>query len=116
MLAKFRLSSHNLHIETGRHHKPKTPIELRTCMCDNTQVEDEIHLLLNCPFYNNIRCKFFNNIFKTGIIKKDCMSEFELFAAIMSCKDNVILNLLGKYICQCFSLKAEKSLSSSQAI
>ena len=44
-ISKFRVGDHNLRIETGRHCKPKTPIEKRTC-CKCGSVEDEIHFLL----------------------------------------------------------------------
>ena len=41
--ARFRISSHNLRIETGRHEKPKIPSEDRTCLkCNLNEVEDEI--------------------------------------------------------------------------
>ena len=30
-IARFRISSHTLEIETGRHRRPKVPIEERTC-------------------------------------------------------------------------------------
>ncbi len=41
-IAKFRCSSHHLAIETGRHHKPKLPVECRKCVdCDI--IEDEVH-------------------------------------------------------------------------
>ena len=40
-ITKFRVSSHNLIIETGRHTKPKTPRENRICkLCNNNEVGD----------------------------------------------------------------------------
>ena len=45
-LTKFRLSSHELEIETGRGKQPvKTPISDRKCKLCNT-IEDEFHVLL----------------------------------------------------------------------
>ncbi len=46
-LARLRTSSHNLKIETGRHTRPKTPVENRVCQHCNI-LEDEFHFLLMC--------------------------------------------------------------------
>ena len=52
-LTKFRLSNHSLMIEKGRYTGLKP--EERLCpFCPNL-VEDEIHFLLNCHTYKNIR-------------------------------------------------------------
>ena len=48
-IARFRISSHNLKIETGRHNIPKTPIEQRICdKCSSNDVEDEFHCPMVC--------------------------------------------------------------------
>ena len=54
-LTKFRLSNHDLMIETGRYTKPKIPKENRFCPFCADKVEDEIHFLIICPTYNNLR-------------------------------------------------------------
>ena len=47
ILAKFRVGNHNLQIEKGRHTKPLTPRELRSCECCHSKnVEDECHFFL----------------------------------------------------------------------
>ena len=49
-LSRFRLSSHNLEIELGRHARCKIPVNQRICKnCAMGEVEDEIHFLLKCP-------------------------------------------------------------------
>ena len=64
-LNKFRLGNHQLLIETGRHTIPKTPENLRICpFCQINEVEHELHFMLSCPFYNNLRSKFFDDIKK----------------------------------------------------
>ena len=51
-VARLRLSSHNLEIERGRHTRPKTPVVNRTCRrCQTTQVDDEIHFLMQCIMF-----------------------------------------------------------------
>ena len=53
-LSRLRLRSHNLAVEGGRHRN--IPREQRTCeFCDANQVEDEIHFLLFCPKYDELR-------------------------------------------------------------
>ena len=48
-IARFKLSSHNLKIETGRHETPKIPLEERKCnKCDSNDIEDELHCLFIC--------------------------------------------------------------------
>ena len=45
----FRLSSHSLQIELGRHNN--TPINDRLCTrCDYNAVDDEEHFLIHCSF------------------------------------------------------------------
>ena len=60
ILAKFRSGSLPLNIETGRYAKPKVPLLERTCkLCQNNCVEDEIHLLMVCEFYSDLRRSLF---------------------------------------------------------
>lgn len=55
-IAKLRLSSHNLCIETGRWTKPKiTPRESRFCHTCKNVVEDEFHFMSKCPLYDSLR-------------------------------------------------------------
>ena len=57
IITKWRLSSHRLHIETGRSESPKTPRDERTCrICDGI-IEDEQHALFECELYNATRLK-----------------------------------------------------------
>ena len=66
---KLRVSAHNLAIETGRYTRPKTPVINRTCiLCDNTNIEDEYHLVMECPIYSEERQSFI-----------DAMSNFSNF-------------------------------------
>ena len=62
-LAQFRLSSHNLGIETGRHTKPPKPQEQRLCLyCRNGCVDDEVHFLTECDIHTETRQRFVGNI------------------------------------------------------
>ena len=58
VLTRWRLSSHKLNIEEGRHTTPFTPRNERTCSTCTICIEDEHHVIFNCPLYNNVRIKF----------------------------------------------------------
>ena len=57
-LTKFRLSNHKLRIELGR--RDGTPREERTCQICHDGVEDEIHLLVKCKQYEELRAPLIN--------------------------------------------------------
>ena len=57
-LAKFRTGTAPLRIETGRYEL--LPVNERRCFNCNA-VEDELHVLIHCPLYEDIRCDLFNN-------------------------------------------------------
>ena len=55
-LTKFRLSDYKLHIKSSHHCNPLKLIEERLCeICNKQEIEDEIHFLLNCSFYCDLR-------------------------------------------------------------
>lgn len=56
ILSKFRSGSLPLNIETGRYSKPKVPLNERICkLCSKNVLEDEMHFLLVCEFYSDLR-------------------------------------------------------------
>ena len=63
-ITKWRLSSHDLHIEKGRYTSPITPREERTCSRCPSCVEDEDHVLFQCPLYESVRVKFRDTFMK----------------------------------------------------
>ena len=61
IITRWRLSSHKLHIETGRYTKPKTSIENRICkIC--LVIENEHHAIYKCKANRMIREKFKNKL------------------------------------------------------
>lgn len=53
-ISKYRLSSHQLEIERGRFYNIHR--NERVCkLCSLSQIEDEFHFILICPFYKEIR-------------------------------------------------------------
>ena len=60
-LSKLKCSEHNLNVETGRHSG--IPYEQRLCiLCNKHEIEDELHFIMSCPVYNQIRSVFLPNI------------------------------------------------------
>ena len=62
--SKFRIGNHNLKIETGRFTIPKT-FEDQLRICDHgsqNSVENELHILLHCDQYKDLRKTLFIKI------------------------------------------------------
>ena len=72
ILAMFRCGNLPLYIETGRFARPKIPVNERTCFHCKDVVENEIHFLLECPLYDDIRRKLFQ---KANL----CNTDFDAF-------------------------------------
>ncbi len=59
-LFRFRISSNNLCIETGRYTRPRLPENQRNCIyCKSYNVENELHFLLECDMYKCERGSLF---------------------------------------------------------
>ena len=68
IITRWRLSSHKLMVEVGRHRRPIVPREERVCsMCG--VLEDEQHVIFICPLYDNIRNKY-EEVFANRTIAK----------------------------------------------
>ena len=97
-LSRFRLSSHDLQIERGRYTRPKTPVDDRKCrFCQNNAIEDEIHFLLICNKYNNIRSDMLNTVnnFVTGLSNLDSQTKF---VTLLTNDQSEVLHAVGKYL------------------
>ncbi len=61
-LSRFRCSSHELFVETGRY--VNIPRNNRICnICNVNAVEDEYHFLFICPAYENLRKKYLTSYY-----------------------------------------------------
>ena len=78
-LSRLRVSSHNLRIELGRHTRPVTPVQQRTCQycCLGLQQpgnltpplsppDTEFHFLVQCPLFSAERNCLFGKINSTN--------------------------------------------------
>lgn len=76
-LAMLRYGSLPLEIELGRRNG--TPLDERLCkMCNHQSIENEIHVLLQCPLYDDLRANIIRNLPNTE------MSVFEKFTMLLS--------------------------------
>ena len=97
-LAKLRLSSHQLLIETGRYSQNRTERAQRLCtLCDRSDVEDEYHFVIICPLYSHLRVSYIRPYYykKPSVYK---------FVQLMQSDNLSILRNLGKYLQVAFSL------------
>ena len=105
-LAKLRCSNHRLKIEEGRFMS--IPQENRICPnpSGNGDVEDEIHFLLSCGIYTEIRKKFLNFVIdKSQNVK--LLDKANLFNWLMITEDTQILSELGKFVHSCFKVRSK---------
>ena len=69
IISRWRLSNHKLKIETGRYTPPI--IERRNRVCNLCGVlENEHHVIFNCPLYNCIRLKYTDLLSSENSVKK----------------------------------------------
>jgi hypothetical protein len=66
IIAQFRCGILPLRVETGRYIGE--PLNDRLCrLCNDSCVENEVHFLLNCPKYNEIRSQSFGEILNDNV-------------------------------------------------
>jgi exonuclease III len=103
-IARFRLSSHNLHIELGRHKRPYIPANERHCRrCDSDLVEDEFHCLMICKKWDNLRISLLEKA--SEHIENFLVLSLETqFIKIVSSKNQAMIHALGKFLFEVLSI------------
>ena len=100
-LSRFRLSSHNLALETGRYYN--IPKENRICtLCNMNKIESEYHFLLVCPLYAELQRQYLPQYYcRWPSITK--------FKSLMQSKSERVNKRLSKYI---FFAQNKRNLSA----
>ena len=98
VISRFRCSAHHLAIETGRHQKPKIPIDDRICLECRT-IEDEQHHLIHCTKHNGIRETLFN-IANAKIKNFSNLDPSFKFEELLSSNDIEIQKALAQFLTQ----------------
>jgi hypothetical protein len=97
----FRISAHYLEIEQGRYIN--IPAEARLCPhCDQNKVENEIHFLLECPKYQNLRNYFYKECSENICKNYWQLSNENKYIWIMSNETPKTGQRLATYISKCF--------------
>ena len=95
-ITRLRISSHRLKIETGRYIGLER--DKRICeKCNLNVVENEIHFLIDCPFYKEKRTKLIN-VAKKHNINFDNLDSSQKYFWILTCENIEILLQLGNYL------------------
>ena len=90
----------NMILKSGRWTKPtRTPLEERLCYLCNT-LEDECHFVLECPAYNEFRCKYIHKYYW----KRPSMSKF---TELMTTDNKPILQKLACFVQKSYALRNE---------
>jgi hypothetical protein len=101
VVARFRTSGHNLAVELGR--RTKIPRELRVCQCCNLGlVEDEAHVVFDCPLYFQIRGRFYKELFERNTITRNLQDMFS--------RESVAY--MGQYLRMCDDLRKQFMLNT----
>ena len=97
-ISRFRVSSHRLGIELGRHYKPRLPVEQRLCnFCNSRNLDDELHFRIKCEFHTNAR-KTFYLVLDINISNFESLPDDDKFRTILTSPNEDVIFSLGKFI------------------
>ena len=107
-ICKFRISAHNLLIESGRYSKKGSLArENRVCrFCNMNAIENEFHFIINCSFYNAERSELFYKIKKFNV-NYTYLNIIDKARWVLLQENQEILLALGTYIYHCFEKRAK---------
>ena len=98
--SRFRCSAHNLLVETGRHNN--ISYEDRICtLCITQSIEDEYHVFMKCPFYNNLRQQYLECIINFDNVNHNS------FYNIVSSSNPVTLKTICIFVYEMFKHRNE---------
>ena len=92
-ICKFRCSDHQLEIEKGRHNNLN--VEERICQVCNSDIESEMHFLINCPLYEALRYRYFESNQESVLIN------------LLKCSDKATAFNMGNYIMKAMKLRKD---------
>jgi hypothetical protein len=110
---RFRISAHDLRIETGRYEFVKNnagqriPLERNKrirLMSNQNCIEDEYHFLTECQLYTQERQNFFHYI---SLLNKNfiLLSKGDKFFWLITKEDNLIITQLSEYLVKTFKIR-----------
>ena len=103
LISRFRLSSHDLQIEKGRH--VSIPYKNRHCpTCTTGQIEDEYHFLIQCQTYNAPRQNLFKNI-EQLFPEFSSFQDLDKFKFILKCPTLEFSTLFANFLKESFNTR-----------
>ena len=97
-LARFRCGTAAIRIETGRYEG--LPENERICpVCENV-VEDEYHVLCQCPLYTDLREEYYEFLIAEMDVNVHNLSKEEKLSLILSNTENSAIRASAKFCCQ----------------
>ena len=97
-LSRFRLSNHNLLIETGRHQRPKLERYERKCFICENKIEDETHFLVECPLYFSERKLLYDTVLENSQQYISIESSIDKCTFLLINEDQNVMKKVAKYI------------------
>jgi len=110
-LVRLRGGTNRLKIEKGRYSK--TPAEERVCeFCGTGQVEDELHFMLICPLYRDLRKVMWESV--RSLLPQPCMifADEDKFVVLMQAQTSPIAKHVLKYVKQ--AMKVRRSIEKTR--
>ena len=108
-LSRLRLSSHQLMIEKGRHHRPSLERSERKCPHCKDKVEDECHFITSCPLYLTERGELYAEVRRNSILFDEIPTDEQQFIFILSNENVDVLKKLAAYVYKAFGIRASLS-------
>ena len=108
--SRLRLRNHTIEDRTWKICKRSQNSTERLCIfCNNSEIENESHMLLYCPLYSNVRDMCFNEI---GEHKPHLrhLPEFAKLQIIMNPRKS-IANVVAKFVHSCFNIRKRHAIS-----
>ena len=96
-LCKLRISAHTLSVERGRYLN--IPKQSRICLCcNNGDVEDELHFLLNCSTYKYLRDNIIKQLNNVLMNNKFILLSYNLLISILNSNSPTVLQIVVNYL------------------
>ncbi len=97
-ISRFRMSSHHLAIEIGRHSRPKVPEEKRVC-AQCKEIQNELHHLLICSPLADLRKPLLRSA-SVAIPDFDSLGLEHKFSEILVCTNVNVMTELAIFLCK----------------
>ena len=99
-MAQFRAGVASINLELLRYGPGKKPLEERSCIVCTEEIEDECHVITQCPLYRDVRSVLFQKI-SSHVCNFNEMTEVEKMCYVLSNKHCVRIAAKSLYEILC---------------